>query len=446
MRWLPPLPEPLQKVVLPMADRSAAALIDAILHGDTPANRQRLTEALESDPSLALWAVVHVASDGNEAPTASDLSGLWLQRIHEHLIWPQQGPFDVPATTAQEYAKLAARHVALARAAAVSAGSSPHRGQAYLASLLSHAAQWIELGGGSAGNDMKRLIPAWITTSQTAESAGAELGTEAGAVDQAAYSWNVESLPFVHILPELARRLHRLSQLENDFDAVLEDAKLKALYTLAAGAGHEINNPLGSIAGRAQLLIRDEDDADRRRTLAKINSQAFRAHEMISDMMLFAKPPEPVREPVDLGRIAKDVVEGLREAAEQRNTALDQKGPDEPVILEADRTQISVALRAMCLNAIEALGGGGRVEVRIGWSGEGAARAAEIVVFDNGPGIAPHQLEHIFDPFYSGREAGRGLGFGLSKSWRIIKNHGGKIEVESEPGRGSSFKILLPAA
>jgi len=100
----------------------------------------------------------------------------------------------------------------------------------------------------------------------------------------------------------------------------------------------------------------------------------------------------------------------------------------------------------MCLNAIEALGGGGRVEVRIGWSGEGAARAAEIVVFDNGPGIAPHQLEHIFDPFYSGREAGRGLGFGLSKSWRIIKNHGGKIEVESEPGRGSSFKILLPAA
>jgi signal transduction histidine kinase len=238
----------------------------------------------------------------------------------------------------------------------------------------------------------------------------------------------------------------RLQCLEEEFAATLEEAKLKALYTLAAGAGHEINNPLGSIAGRAQLLLRDENDAERRRTLAKINSQAFRAHEMISDMMLFAKPPQPVREPVDLVPLAQQVLDSLRELAGQRNTALACESPPQPIMLYADPAQISVALRAMCLNSIEALGGGGRVEIQLSLVGEGSSRHAEITVHDDGPGISPQQREHIFDPFYSGREAGRGLGFGLSKSWRIVQNHGGRIEVQSAPGHGSTFRICLPAA
>jgi signal transduction histidine kinase len=248
-------------------------------------------------------------------------------------------------------------------------------------------------------------------------------------------------------LPELTRRLNRLACLERDFEAALHEQKLQAMYKLAAGAGHEINNPLGSIAGRAQLLLRDESDPERRRTLAKINTQAFRAHEMIADMMLFAKPPEPVKQPVDLVELIRKAAQELRDAAGQRNTKIIKQADAERVMVEADPTQLMVVIHALCNNALEALGGGGHIEILARRAnGASASNSAAIVVRDNGPGIAPEHRPHLFDPFYSGREAGRGLGFGLSKCWRIVEKHGGDIRVESAPGHGATFTILLPAA
>ena len=111
----------------------------------------------------------------------------------------------------------------------------------------------------------------------------------------------------------------------------------------------------------------------------------------------------------------------------------------------ADRVQLGLALRAVCANALEALGAGGHLGVEVRPPVADATEVA-IVVRDDGPGIAETQRRHLFDPFYSGREAGRGLGFGLSKCWRIVTDHGGRVEVESEPGRGATFTILLPAA
>lgn len=246
--------------------------------------------------------------------------------------------------------------------------------------------------------------------------------------------------------PELAVRLRRLEDLETRFDQMLEQAKLEAMYNLAAGAGHEINNPLGSIAGRAQLLLRDEADPERRRTLAKINAQAFRAHEMIADMMLFARPPEPVKCPVDLVQLADEVLQGLADDAQQRRTRLVRAAGEAPIEIHADATQLKVALKAICVNSLEALGSGGTIEVAVRRvaTTNGAAET-DMVIRDDGPGISPQVRRHLFDPFFSGREAGRGLGFGLSKCWRIVTNHGGRIEVESELGRGAQFTIVLPA-
>ncbi|MCE9553311.1 MAG: HAMP domain-containing histidine kinase [Planctomycetes bacterium] len=255
---------------------------------------------------------------------------------------------------------------------------------------------------------------------------------------------------------DLAQRLHRLNELETRFDQLLEQAKLEAMYNLAAGAGHEINNPLGSIAGWAQLLLRDEPDKERRRTLAKINAQAFRAHEMIADMMLFARPPEPVMAEVDLVPLVDEALAGLSEEAARRSTRLLRLPGEAPIVVRADRVQIYAALRAMCVNALEAIGADGNIDVTIqravrpqnGLS-HGADRsvsdAAEIIIRDDGPGIAPQVRRHLFDPFFSGREAGRGLGFGLSKCWRIVTNHGGSIDVASEAGHGARFTISLPA-
>jgi hypothetical protein len=107
-------------------------------------------------------------------------------------------------------------------------------------------------------------------------------------------------------------------------------------------------------------------------------------------------------------------------------------------------------LRALVTNAFEAIGEGGRVTVSLRRTAAtlGAARgstaAAEIVVADNGPGIPPENRSRLFDPFYSGREAGRGLGLGLSKCWQIVAAHGGRIDVASEVGAGATFTLALP--
>src|SRR5262245_21289836 len=270
-----------------------------------------------------------------------------------------------------------------------------------------------------------------------------------------------------------------------DFASALEAAKLEALYHFAYGLSHEINNPLANIATRAQTLLLDEKDPKRRRKLATISQQAFRAHEMIADLMLFARPPALRLEETDLAQLADRVVAELQDAAREQGTRLTRTGETGPLLATCDPTQIAVALRAIIQNALEAVRVGGSVEVKA----ECVAGNAEweeskvqsprskvdpahdappapnlqfaicnlqsapvttphsafrtphllLTVSDTGSGIPPHLRPHIFDPFFSGREAGRGLGLGLSKAWRIVNLHGGRIEVESPPDGGARF-------
>jgi signal transduction histidine kinase len=278
-----------------------------------------------------------------------------------------------------------------------------------------------------------------------------------------------------------------------EFTAALEAAKLEALYQFAYGLSHEINNPLANIAARAETLLADEKEPERRRKLAVIMQQAFRAHEMIADLMLFARPPELRPEPTDLARLADTVVAEMQPLAAEQSTRLSRVGESEAVIANIDRTQIAVALKALVQNALEAVKQGGSVEVGVGpGSGFGdqdserlaaastgrrrrvrnstsmrrkSAVASEhhlipaphvfnpqsairnpqfLTVTDTGPGIPGEIRPHIFDPFFCGREAGRGLGLGLSKAWRIVTLHGGTIRVDSEPGEGARLVVELP--
>lgn len=242
-------------------------------------------------------------------------------------------------------------------------------------------------------------------------------------------------------LARLGHVLARLRQLEADFESTLLREKLNAMKELAYGASHEINNPLANISTRAQTLLRDEQDPERRRKLATINTQAFRAHEMISDMMLFARPATPVPVVFDVGELIASVIHESADEAASQGTTLVANLPDEPVLLCADLTQVAVALQALVRNSLEALPSGGRVEVAAAVAGQ----LVELSVSDTGPGIPADVRPHIFDPFFSGREAGRGLGFGLSKCWRIVTMHAGEIRVESEPGFGATFTMRFPA-
>ncbi|HEY5315229.1 MAG TPA: histidine kinase dimerization/phospho-acceptor domain-containing protein, partial [Pirellulales bacterium] len=120
------------------------------------------------------------------------------------------------------------------------------------------------------------------------------------------------------VTPEqLAALLARLELLEHRFQETLESEKLESLAEWAAGAGHEINNPLAVITGRAQLLARDEPDPQRRRELAVIRTQAQRVHEMIADLMLFARPPEPELQPCPLAELLEQIVRELQPRADE---------------------------------------------------------------------------------------------------------------------------------
>jgi signal transduction histidine kinase len=245
-------------------------------------------------------------------------------------------------------------------------------------------------------------------------------------------------------LMALTARLSEYERKLNDYEWRLEREKLEALKELAYGASHEINNPLANIAARAETLLSDEADPDRARKLLAIHRQALRAHEMISDLMLFARPPKLVQRPFDLRQLANRVVDEQRDLAVEIDVEIAAEIDGEPIELLADETQLGVALQAVLKNALEAVPCGGHVWVAVREIEMGAQCFAEICVRDDGPGISEAVRQHLFDPFYSGREAGRGLGFGLSKCWRIVTDHGGEIVVDRPGTGGAQFSILLP--
>ena len=228
-----------------------------------------------------------------------------------------------------------------------------------------------------------------------------------------------------------------------DFFKRLEQAKLEAMKELAYGASHEINNPLANISTRAQSLLRDESDPERRRKLAAIHLQAMRAHEMIADLMLFARPPKLQIKRLHIEEILSKAISSISPRADSQEIQLLLSPAIGSLEVLGDRTQLIVAVRSVVINALEAVGPGGKVTVD---AVELEPNVLQIRVVDNGPGIPPEAREHIFEPFFSGREAGRGLGFGLSKCWRIVTDHAGTVEIACPESGGTEVTLILPLA
>ncbi len=208
------------------------------------------------------------------------------------------------------------------------------------------------------------------------------------------------------------------------------EARLEAVREFAYGAGHEINNPLANIAARAQSLLPEERDPERRRRLATIVDQAFRARDMIGGLMVYARPPKPRPADVAIDEIVRSAVDAVRPLAETRGLRLGYSPPPSPVAVVVDAAQVAEAIRALVTNAVEAGDPGGQV----------------VIVADDGPGMDPVTARRAFDPFYSGRDAGRGIGLGLPKALRLIESNGGGLAVESHRGRGTTVAIDLPLA
>lgn len=229
----------------------------------------------------------------------------------------------------------------------------------------------------------------------------------------------------------------------------LEREKIDALAEFAAGVGHELNNPLAIIGGHAQQLLRDADPESEslRRSLATILAQVRRAYEMIADIRLFARPPQPEWSSFDPYEWLRDAVDAERPRMEERRIGFSfrwRNGPEPGRQWISDPLQLRIVLDILCKNAREALSRG-NVAVLGELSHDESDRARlRITVEDDGPGIPEEIRPLIFCPYFSGRQAGRGLGFGLPKAFRILEQLGGAIHVEAVEPHGSRFIVTVP--
>ena len=220
---------------------------------------------------------------------------------------------------------------------------------------------------------------------------------------------------------------------------------LEAMAEYAAGAGHEINNPLGSILGQTQLLLKSDSSTERRQTYETIGAQAWRIRDMIGNSMLFARPPRPQKKDLNLVETAQAVVESLRKVAEVSDIKLELNTTSEHITLNADGAQLSTLISQLVRNSMEALRSmdrSGTISINLR---DELPHAVGISVVDDGPGIESEDVRrHMFNPFYSGRSAGRGLGFGLCLAWQIVRMHDGLILHETPAAGGTAFHVALP--
>jgi len=279
---------------------------------------------------------------------------------------------------------------------------------------------------------------------------------------EAPTAWEApRSVPLLADLLRLAtenlhlREAPALEQLENDRDELhhaleklrsgeterLQTMKLYSLAEFAAGAAHEINNPLAVISGQAQYLLGREADAGKQKSLQIIISQAQRIHQVLTDVIQFARPPRPQRQVIDIRPLVREAMLALGDLACQRQVQLLSPESESAVTLHVDPRHISTALECLLRNAIEAAPAGGWASLRLETATSGRL---DMVVEDSGSGPAPSQREHLFDPFYSGRQAGRGRGLGLPTAWRLAREHGGDVRYESVSGGPARFVLRLP--
>ena len=217
---------------------------------------------------------------------------------------------------------------------------------------------------------------------------------------------------------------------------------LSSLAEFAAGAGHEINNPLAVIMGRAQLLLARTTDPDTTRSLQAIISQAQRAHRILRDLMFVARPGETRPRACQPDEIVRASLRDLQHEAEAHGIRLVLDTAHAATKVWADPEPLRQVADILTRNAIEASPTGATVRFSTG----GDPRNLRWVVHDTGRGISATDGAHLFDPFYCGRAAGRGLGLGLPRVARIIDQAGGEIRWVSAPDQGTTFQVTLPVA
>ncbi len=218
--------------------------------------------------------------------------------------------------------------------------------------------------------------------------------------------------------------------------------KMEAVGQLAGGVAHDFNNLLQAMLSLVALAGGVETAAANARELAELDHLIRRGAQLVRQLLLFSRRESGRPEPLDLGEAVRATVTLLRRLLRE-NIELDLRLADEPLPLEADRTQLEQVVVNLALNAADAMPDGGRLTIA---TRRGRRDAVVLELTDTGHGISPEVRERIFEPFFSTKTAGAGSGLGLAVVDGIVTGHGGRVEVTSSPGRGSAFRVHLPGA
>ena len=274
---------------------------------------------------------------------------------------------------------------------------------------------WTERAAGDLDARLARVLPAWSAWADLM----ADRDRRGDRLDHAIAS-------------------HR-SRVERD-EVADRESRLAALAEFAAGAGHELNNPLAVILGRAQLLLPRVSEPADVRSLRVIIGQAQRTHRILRDLIYVARPPAPrprLCRPDDVVRAA---LRDVKPDADARNVRVVTDPREAAPIGWADPEGLRHALDVLLRNALEATPAGGTIRVTTGRTGD----RLSWIVRDTGRGLTPDEGRHLFEPFFCGRQAGRGLGLGLPRAARFLAAVGGDLTWRSTPGQGAAFAMSVP--
>lgn len=228
-------------------------------------------------------------------------------------------------------------------------------------------------------------------------------------------------------------------ELHDSFEQIKRADRLSAVGQLSAGLAHEIRNPLASIDGAANLIESPQTSQELRQScLTIIHKEIQRLNRLLTGLLDFARPRKPEFQTVQPGRLIDAIINLASHSAQQKGIALRKDAPSSTPPFECDPEQMKQVLLNLTINAVQAMNGPGEVVL----SARERDASVTIAVRDEGPGVAEENLDKIFNPFFTTKEAGTGLG--LSVVHQIVTQHGGVVNAERNSGGGMTFSVVIP--
>ena len=234
----------------------------------------------------------------------------------------------------------------------------------------------------------------------------------------------------------------KIVELNTTQEQLVHSTKMAAIGGLAANVAHEINNPLTSVLGYTTHLLKTLDLPDaQRKILLTMEQETLRVRKIIRNLLNFSRHRPTWMEPGDVLQPLRETIALVQGLADLSSVAIHEDYPGEPALVNMDHNEMKQVFINIANNALQAMPQGGELRIKADMT-----RDEEVVVVfsDSGIGIAPEHMSKIFEPFFSTKGNGGGTGLGLSISYQIVQNHGGKIEAESVPMHGTTFRVVLP--